>query len=72
MTRQQFIARAVRTAERNLGIPQGWWGTWRDFTNGTVRVRLRGSWEWRVTWCSGTEISRHDSRAGAIRKAAKL
>jgi hypothetical protein len=71
MTRAQFVARAVRAAERELRIPRGWWGTWRDFANGKVRVHLVGTWRWHVTR-RGVLVSKHDSRSGAIGKAAKL
>jgi len=71
MTRAQFIARAVRAAERELRIPPGWWGTWRDFTNGKVRVHLVRGWCWRITR-RGVLVSTHDSRMSSIATAVKL
>jgi hypothetical protein len=71
VTRAQFIARAIRAAEREFRIPRGWWGTWRDVTNGKVRVHLVRGWCWRVTR-RGVLVSDHDSRPSAIGKAAKL
>lgn len=71
MTRQEFFAKAIRTAERALYVPTGWWGRWRDVTNGTVRVAWSRSGGWRIT-VGGHVISRHDSRSSAIRKAANL
>jgi len=70
MTREQFIARAVRAMERSVGAPAGWWGTWRDVTNGTARV-LFSSGAWTVS-LRGKRVSRHDSRAHALAKARKL
>jgi hypothetical protein len=71
MTRKQFIERALRIIERSLLIPRGWWGTWRDVTNGSVRVRYSGGGIWTLS-VRGKRVSRHDSRAGAISKARKL
>lgn len=71
MTRGQFVARAIRAAERDLRVPPGWRGTWRDVTNGKVRVHLTARRYWRITR-AGVELSRHDSRDAEIRKAAKL
>lgn len=70
MTRNQFIDKATRAAERSLGVPAGWWGTHQDVTNGTVRVTFTKRW-WRVSKM-GRTISRHDSRSFAISKARKL
>ena len=73
MTRQQFEQRAILLAERTLGIPPGWWGTYRD-VHGPAGERARavgyGSPDWVVSW-RGTVMSRHDSRAGAIAKARR-
>lgn len=71
MTRRQFIERAVRDAERFLGIPAGWWGKYHDVTNGGVRVHFTSHRFWRVS-IRGRKVSDHDSRAFAIRKAARL
>jgi hypothetical protein len=70
MTRAQFVAMAVKAAERQLGVPPGWWGTWRDVTDGTVRVRWTGQW-WRIS-CAGIEIGRGDSRPNSIARARKM
>ena len=70
MTRREFEARAIRNAERYLGVPAGWWGTWRDVTDGVARVRFTGR-AWRL-WRRGKKVSDHDSRSGAIRKAGAL
>lgn len=72
VTRAQWVAKVVRYAESQLGVPHGagWRGTWRDVTNGKARVRLSGS-EWVVS-VAGKQRSRHDSRTSAIRKARKL
>lgn len=76
MTRQQFIDSAVRKAERAICVPPGWWGTWRDVTNGLIRVtRHRSGWVIRrLNWSNKdkiewTRISKHASRADAMRKA---
>ena len=71
MTRVEFIARAIKEAERAIGFPSGWWGRWRDATNGTGRVHWSGR-VWFISWRSGKRISRHDSKVSAIRKASKL
>lgn len=70
MTRQAFIERAIRDAERRLGVPSGWWGTWRHVTNGWTRVRNTGR-VWRIS-AGGRKVSDHDSRSNAIRKAVRL
>ena len=42
MTREKFIDSAVREAERKLGVPAGWWGTYRDVRGpGGRRVSAR-------------------------------
>ena len=72
MTRQQFIDKATRVAERDLGIPAGWWGTWRDvYGPGGIRVSFMASGGWHLTQ-RGKSVSKHDSRAFAITKARKL
>lgn len=78
MTKEDFDAKALRAAERAIGVPPGWWGTWRD---------VRGPLGQRVYFSSGAWVvarssisfpgrwlrrSRHDSRSFAIGKARKL
>jgi hypothetical protein len=70
VTRREFVDKAKFAAERRLGIPTGWWGTWTDVTNGVVRVTFTRRW-WRVS-CAGRTVSRHDSRSFAIAKARKV
>jgi hypothetical protein len=70
MTRKQFEAKVIRNAERLLRVPAGWWGTWLDVTNGTVRVRFSSS-GWTVS-VRGKRVSRHGSRASAVSKASTL
>lgn len=70
MTRAQFEAKAVRDMERAIRVPPGWWGTWNDVTNGTVRVRFSGTC-WTIS-VRGKRVSRHDSRSSAVSKARKL
>lgn len=78
MTYPEFVAKTIRAAERELQVPVGWWGTWRDVTNGKERVRLsRNAWILSTTRGQGTRsravvVSRHDSRAFAIAKARKV
>ncbi len=71
MTREKFIAKAVRAAEVSAKVPTGWWGNWRNVygPNGAV-VRFSGqAWVVRL---KGELVSRHDSREAAIRKAVRL
>lgn len=70
MTLDQFTKLAVRIEQQRLRIPTGWWGTYRDVTNGAARVKFTGSC-WRITH-HGKLVSRHDSRDFAISKARKL
>lgn len=70
MTRKQFEESAIRSKEKDLRIPRGWWGTYRDVTDGVRRVRF-SSGVWIVS-LRGKIASRHDSRSFAIRKAARL
>lgn len=74
MTREQFIAKATRNAERHLRIPPGWWGTYRDVRGpGGRRVRfgqMNGCRGWIVS-VGGKTISGHSSRPSAIAKARK-
>jgi len=71
VTRKQFEQRAVREAERGIGVPADWWGTWKDVRgpNGE-RVRFSGRC-WTVS-LDGQRISQHDSRAYAMRRAKIL
>lgn len=69
--RNLFVAAAIRDAERRLGIPAGWWGTYRDVHGpGGWRVRNSGS-GWFLSR-NGKRVSGHDSRSFAISKARKL
>jgi hypothetical protein len=70
VTRREFVDKATRDAERRIGVSAGWWGTWRDITDGAVRVRFTGS-AWRVSR-AGKKVSDHDSRSSAISKAKKV
>lgn len=73
MTRQEFIEKATRRMERDLGLPPGWWGTWRDIYGPYgVRVRYSSGGIWTARSLNGKVIGWHDSRAGAIRKARSL
>lgn len=70
MTRDEFVLKSVRAAEREISVPSGWWGTYRDVTNGIARVRFsRDCW---VISTDGKVVARHGSRECAIRKAASL
>ena len=80
VTREQFIARAVKDAERTIDAPPGWWGIWRDMRgpNGErVRfapgVRPHGALNdaWTATNRDGSK-SRHGSRAAAVKAAVKI
>lgn len=69
MTREQFITKAIRTAERLLLVPPGWWGTWADRRgpNGArVTIAQAGSY---VAWRRGKKIGAYDTRATAIKHA---
>lgn len=70
MTREQFVAKAAREAERALGIPLGWWGDYRHVygPNGERVFFSSGGW----TCAVGEQRSRHDSRAFALGKALRL
>ena len=74
MTRKKFIDSAVREAERKLGVPAGWWGTYRDVRGpGGRRVYFgsaNGCRGWIVS-INGKPITAHDSRSGAIAKARR-
>ena len=71
MTRAQFEERAIREAEKRLGIPVGWWGTYSNvFGPAGERVYFYAP-GWTVKF-RGQMVSRHDSRAYAIAKARKL
>lgn len=71
MTRAQFEDRAIREEEKRLGIPAGWWGTYRKISGPRgEEVNFTGRcWAVRL---DHRLISRHDSRAFAIRKAQRL
>ena len=71
-SREEFVAAAVREAERRLNVPAGWWGTYKHVRapgGAAVRSGLNG---WRIYGATGRFVSAHDSRAYAIKKAAKL
>ena len=72
MTRHEFEKHAIRIAERNLGVPPGWWGNYADVHGpaGERVYKVRGSSGWAVSLRSKV-ISRHDSRSYAIAKARK-
>jgi len=70
-TKEAWTAAVIRIAERNLGVPPGWWGTWHDVHGSDgLRVKYNGL-GWTLSR-NGTLISRHDSRAFAIKKATKM
>jgi hypothetical protein len=69
---EEFEKRAIRKAQRSLGIPDGWWGT-REIVEGPGGVRV--SWTRNGVWIIrvyGKIISKHNSRSFAIAKAKKL
>lgn len=72
MTRKQFEEKAIRTVERGLQIPSGWWGLYGDVQspNG-VRVRCSGFQIWTVS-VHGKRVSRHSTRVAAIAKGKSL
>lgn len=70
MTRAEFEAKAIRSEEKRLYVPPGWWGTWGDVTNGKVRVRFSGRC-WTIS-VGGKRVSQHDARGNAISKAKRL
>lgn len=73
MTKKQFIERAIRRAEKDIGAPPGWWGTWRDLTNGKARIRFSThSMKWVLSDGSGHIVSKHFSRGSAIAKARRI
>lgn len=72
MTRKDFETKAIREAEKKLGVPAGWWGTYRHVhgPNGAeVKFAQNGAWTLRQ---NGAIVSKHDSRAFAINKGKKL
>lgn len=71
MTKEEFTARAVKEYRIRHRIPAGWWGTYRDSTDGVHRVRLAGFGVWTLTLL-GKKVSQHNSKSGAIRKARSL
>lgn len=72
MTRKQFEKKAIREAERRIGAPAGWWGTWRHLHGpGGIVVRALPGGVWSIQQ-DGVLVSKHDSRAYALRKAVRL
>ena len=71
MTRGQFEERAIRQAEKRLGIPAGWWGTYSDVWGPAGEHVYLNRFIWAVS-LHGRLVSRHDSRAYAIAKARKV
>lgn len=73
MTRQSFVEKVIRDAERRLGLPKRWWGdSWSNvYSPDGLRIKFSGSC-WVVRSRNGKIISRHDSRESAIRKARTL
>ena len=70
LARMKFASRVARDAERALGAPPYWWGTWRDLRGpGGERVFF-SSGAWTAVMRDGSK-SRHESRKYAIRKAAR-
>lgn len=70
MTRKQFEAKAIREAERKIGAPPGWWGTYRDLSGpGGVRVR-KASMSWTLRK-NGKFIAKGE-RGGMIRKGVEI
>lgn len=70
MTKEQFIAKAVRAQEWLENLPRGWWGTRTDVRSPKgMRVRWNGSL-WIV---SGRALptEKHASRQSAMRAAQK-
>ena len=71
-TRQDFIERAIRDAERRFALPRDWWGTWTEIHAPLPsKVVLRWSARCWVLRDGSGGVSRHDSRANAIAKARK-
>lgn len=73
LTREQFVAQAIREHERRNELPPGWWGGWRECAGPegqTVRFSTpAGPWIVRL---DGVLISRQNSRFHALAKARKL
>ena len=72
MTRKDFEKKAILDAERRLGVPPGWWGTWKKVhgPKGIV-VRAMAGLGWSLRQ-NGALVSKHDSRAFAISKGKRL
>jgi len=70
MTRKAFEAKAIREAERKLGLPLQWWGSYTD-VHGPLGRRVRFSGNAWVFSINGKVVSKHDSRSSAIKKAVK-
>lgn len=70
--RKEFEKKAIREAEKALGVPEGWWGDYRH-VRGPKGVEVRflagGGWSLRQ---NGKLVSKHDSRPFAINKGKKL
>ena len=71
-SRREFVAKSVRAAERRLGVPAGWWGTWKHVRSpyGNVEVKFSGGC-WTIRHRDKT-VSCLISRSFAIKKAVKL
>jgi hypothetical protein len=74
-TRAKFVHAAVLAAEREMRIPRGWWGVYRDVRGPSGQRAYYGVSSGTRCWIvshNGKRVSAHDSRRSAIRKAAKL
>ena len=70
MTRDQFVARAVRGVEKAIAVPAGWWGTFTDVRSPRgVRVHVRGV-RWLVTG-RALPTEGFDLRSDAMRAARR-
>lgn len=73
MTRKEWEKAVLRREEKYLGLPPGWWGGYHEIESPRgVRVRWTGGLCWIVRDSSGKIVSKHDSRAAALRKAKTL
>ncbi len=72
MTRKAWETKALREAERKLGVPEGWWGTYVQIeTPHGIRVRFSGR-DWIVRNREGAVVTRRSTRTSAIAAAKKL
>lgn len=72
MTRKEFEKKAIREAEKTLGVPEGWWGNWRHVQGPKgVEVKFLAGGGWALKQ-KGKIVSKHDSRSFAIGKGKKL